>query len=70
MLTKPINGWSDFQLEGTSLYGLSYLDDIAFEWVDQAIHGLETLTPFFRERVLGTKSFFMYCKLLELSYCM
>lgn len=46
MLTKPINGWSDFQLEGTSIYGLSYLDDIAFEWVEQAIHGLETLMPF------------------------
>ena len=41
MLIMPVNGWSDFQLEGTSLYGLSYLDDIAFEWVDQAIHGLE-----------------------------
>lgn len=46
MLTKPINGWSDFQLEGTSIYGLSYLDDIAFEWVEQAIHALETLMPF------------------------
>lgn len=46
MLTKPVYGWSDFQLEGTSLYGLSYLDDIAFEWVDQAIHGLETMLPF------------------------
>lgn len=46
MLTKPINGWSDFQLDNTSIYGLSYLDDIAFEWVDQAIHGLETMLPF------------------------
>ena len=46
MLTKPTGGWSDFQLEGTSIYGLSYLDDIAFEWVDQAIHGLETMLPF------------------------
>ncbi len=46
MLTKPAHGWSDFQLEGTSAYGLSYLDDIAFEWVDQAIHGLETMRPF------------------------
>ena len=34
MLTKPINGWSDSQLEETSIYGLSYLDDIAFEWVE------------------------------------
>ena len=46
MLTKPVYGWSDFQLEGTGVYGLSYLDDIAFEWVEQAIHGLETMRPF------------------------
>jgi hypothetical protein len=46
MLTKPIHGWSDFQLDGTSIYGLSYLDDIAFEWIAQAIHGLETMMPF------------------------
>lgn len=46
MLTRPIHGWSDFQLDGTSTYGLSYLDDIAFEWVDQAIHGLEVMLPF------------------------
>lgn len=46
MLTKPQNGWTDFSLEGTLAYGLSYLDDIAFEWLDQAIHGLETLSPF------------------------
>ncbi len=46
MLTEPLYGWTDFQLEGTSVYGLSYLDDIAFEWLDQAIHGLETLYPF------------------------
>lgn len=46
MLAKPMHGWSGFQLEGTSVYGLSYLDDIAFEWVEQAIHGLETMLPF------------------------
>jgi len=46
MLTKPVYGWSDFQLDGTSIYGLSYLDDIAFDWVEQAIHGLETMMPF------------------------
>ena len=46
MLSRPVHGWSDFQLEGTSVYGLSYLDDIAFEWLDQAIHGLETMLPF------------------------
>lgn len=46
MLTKPVSGRSDFQLDNTSVYGLSYLDDIAFEWVNQAIHGLETMLPF------------------------
>lgn len=46
MLTKPKYGWTDFQLDGTSIYGLSDLDDIAFEWLQQAIHGLETLLPF------------------------
>lgn len=46
MLSKPKYGWTDFQLEGTSTYGLSYLDDIAFEWLDQAIHGLKTMQPF------------------------
>lgn len=46
MLSKPKYGWSDFQLEGTTVYSLSYLDDIAFEWLEQAIHGLETLMPF------------------------
>jgi len=46
MLTKPVYGWSNFQLEDTSIYALSYLDDIAFEWVEQAIHGLETMLPF------------------------
>lgn len=46
MLSKPKYGWSDFMLEGTSVYGLSYLDDIAFEWLDQAIHGLKTMQPF------------------------
>ena len=46
MLTKPEAGWSDFSLDGTSVYHLSYLDNIPFEWLDDAIHGLETLNPF------------------------
>ena len=46
MLTKPIHGWSEFKLDGTLRYELSYLDDIAFEWLEQAIHGLETMLPF------------------------
>ena len=46
MLSKPKHGWTHFQLEGTFTHGLSYLDDIASEWLDQAIHGLQTLQPF------------------------
>jgi len=46
VLSKPVYGWSNFQLEQTSAYDLSYVNDIAFEWVDQAIHGLETMLPF------------------------
>ena len=46
MLSKPDCGWVDFQLDNSKIYGLSYLDDIAFEWLDQAIHGLRTLKPF------------------------
>ena len=46
MLTKPDAGWSDFSLDGTSVYTLGYLDNIPFEWLDDAIHGLETLNPF------------------------
>lgn len=46
MLTKPYCGWTGFHLEGTSTYQLSYLDDIASEWLTQAIHGLETMLPF------------------------
>ena len=36
MLSKPHAGWSNFQLEGTGKYELSYLDDITEnidEWV-------------------------------------
>lgn len=46
MLSKPYNGWTDFILEGVEVIGLSYLDDIAFEWIEQAIHGLEVMLPF------------------------
>lgn len=46
MLLKPCNGWTDFMLEGAEVFGLSYIDDIAFEWIEQAIHGLEVMQPF------------------------
>ena len=47
MLSKPDAGWTDFQLgsENTA-YSLSYLNDIATEWLNQAIHGLKTLDTF------------------------
>ena len=46
MLLKPHVGWTDFSLPGTRFYGLSYLDDIAFNWLDAAVFGLEHLLPF------------------------
>ncbi len=46
MLTKPLHGWTDFQLDDTSVYSLSYLDDIPFEWLDSAIIGLKNKHPF------------------------
>lgn len=45
MLSKPKAGWTDFCL-GEKSYPLSYLDDIPIEWLEQAIHGLETRSPF------------------------
>ena len=47
MLGKPENGWALFQLgsEDTA-YDLSYVTDVAQEWLAQAIHGLETLDAF------------------------
>ncbi len=46
MLEKPEYGWSNFQLPGTKSYPLSYLDDIAVDWLEETIHGLEVMTPF------------------------
>lgn len=57
MLTAPIHGWTDFQLPGTSKYRLSYLRDVPFEWLDQAIHGLESLYPFTVEGFLEPDRF-------------
>ena len=31
MLTKPEYGWTEFQLDGTFSFRLSYLDDIALQ---------------------------------------
>ncbi|MBR2246656.1 MAG: hypothetical protein IJ880_06485 [Bacilli bacterium] len=45
MLSTPEYGWTTFNL-GENEYSLSYLTDVANEWLGQAIHGLETLEPF------------------------
>ena len=45
MLSKPEHGWTEFSL-GNTAYSLSYLTDIPTDWLDQAIHGLESLKPF------------------------
>lgn len=45
MLSRPEYGWTDFSLE-KSTYPLSYLTNIPEDWLNHAIHGLETLSPF------------------------
>lgn len=45
LLSTPYCGWSEFN-PGDKQYGLGYLTDIPVEWLDAAIHGLETMTPF------------------------
>ncbi len=57
MLSKPEHGWSSFQLEETSTYDLSYLTDLPFLWLDQAILGLSTLSSFQVEGCLEPGSF-------------
>ena len=62
MLSKPDSGWSIFQL-GKCDYHLSYLTDVPTTWLDNAIYGLENLTPFSvygylePDRVICTVSF-------------
>lgn len=47
MLGKPDAGWALFQLGSEeTAYDLSYLTDVAMEWLTQAIHGLQTLDVF------------------------
>ena len=47
MLGKPEAGWVLFQLGSEeTAYDLSYLTDVAMEWLTQAIHGLQTLDVF------------------------
>ncbi|MBR1586571.1 MAG: hypothetical protein IJ662_13605 [Clostridia bacterium] len=47
MLGKPENGWALFQLGSEeTAYDLSYLTDVALDWLSQAIHGLKTMDVF------------------------
>ena len=45
MLSRPEHGWTYFCL-GEQTYGLSYLTDIPLDWLDKAIAGLQTMSPF------------------------
>ena len=49
MLSIPDAGWTDFKLKDKS-YALSYLTAVPFDWLTQAIHGLETTLPFTSEK--------------------
>ena len=47
MLGKPENGWTLFQLGSKeTAYDLSYVTDVAMDWLDQALRGLQTLDVF------------------------
>ena len=47
MLGKPDAGWTVFRLGSEETeYHLSYLNDVALEWLIQAIHGLKTMDVF------------------------
>ncbi len=45
MLTEPEYGWTDFSLDGESAYRLSYVTDVAMEWLDAAIFSLTYDNP-------------------------
>ena len=42
MLSRPDSGWTIFSLGQKERYALSYLTDVAVDWLTQAIHGLES----------------------------
>ena len=46
MLSQPQDGWTIFRLGEKTEYRLSYLTDVACDWLDRAIYGLETLDVF------------------------
>jgi len=46
MLGKPQHGWTCFSIDGEGGYDLSYLTDIPFVWLEQAVSGLENMRPF------------------------
>ena len=46
MLTTPQYGWTTFLLGRKESFRLSYLTDVASDWLDRAIRGLETMDVF------------------------
>ena len=64
MLSCPVNGWTLFSLEGTESQLLSYLDDIAPEWLDQA----ENPAALLRQGISGAHADDLCGQLLELPY--
>lgn len=42
MLSRPDSGWTTFGLGQKERYDLSFLTDVAADWLTQAIHGLES----------------------------
>ena len=63
MLSRPEDGWTVFLPGKENRYRLSYLTDVAVDWLTQAVHGLKTMDVFsvhgFSEpgRVICTVSF-------------
>ena len=66
MLDKPSYGWTSFQPDDNWGMGLSYLDDIAFYWLDAAIGGLLRNEPFTVEG--HSEPGYMTCKVTD-HYC-
>ncbi len=46
MLTPPEYGWTNFSLDGESVYSLGYVTDVAMDWLESAVAGLRHDVPF------------------------
>lgn len=71
MLSVPEYGWTEFNISDEKSYSLSYLTDVALEWIQSATYGLKNLTPFAVEgfcepgRMLCTVSYWKSYVLFE-----